>query len=50
MLGLGLIETGASGSAKLVKPGIERLPIGADAGVADEAFFGISFGHILRQT
>ena len=29
---------------------IEHLPVGADAGIADEAFFGISFGHILWQT
>jgi len=29
---------------------IEHLPVGADAGIADEAFFGISFGHTLRQT
>ena len=34
----------------LVKLRVERLPIGADAGIADKAFFGISFGHILRQT
>ena len=39
----------ASGSAKLVKLRVEGLPIGADAGIADEAFFGISFGHNLRQ-
>jgi hypothetical protein len=23
------------------------LPVGADAGIADEPFFGVSFGHIL---
>ena len=26
---------------------VERLPVGADAGIADEPFFGMSFGHIL---
>jgi hypothetical protein len=25
------------------------LPHGADAGIADKAFFRVSFGHILRQ-
>ena len=43
------IPAAASGGAKLVKLGIECLPIGADAGVADEVFFGMSFSHILRQ-
>jgi hypothetical protein len=43
------VPAAASGSAKLVKLGIERLPIGADAGIADKVFFGVSFGHILRQ-
>src|SRR3982750_4883077 len=28
---------------------IEHLPVGADAGIAEEAFFGVSFGHTLRQ-
>jgi hypothetical protein len=40
----------ASGGAKLVELGVEGLPVGADPGVADEAFFEVSFGHILRQT
>jgi len=43
------VAAAASGGAKLVKLGIERLPIGADAGVANEMFFDISFSHILRQ-
>jgi hypothetical protein len=43
------VPAAASGSAKLVKLRVERLPIGADAGVADEVFFGVTFGHILRQ-
>ena len=37
----------ASGPAKLVKPAVEGLPVGADAGMADKAFFRLSFGHIL---
>ena len=44
------VPAAASGGAQLLKLRVERLPVGADAGVADEAFFGISFGHILRQT
>jgi hypothetical protein len=36
-------------AAQLLKLSVERLPVGADAGVADEAFFRISFRHILRQ-
>ena len=50
------VPAAASGGAKLVKLAVERLPVGADARVADEpffarvadeAFFGLSFGHIL---
>jgi MFS family permease len=26
---------------------VEGLPVGADAGIAEEPFFGVSFGHIL---
>ena len=44
------VPAAASGGAELVKLRVEGLPIGADAGVADEVIFGISFGHILRQT
>jgi len=33
--------------AKLVKLAVEGLPVGRDAGIADEPFFGASFGHIL---
>jgi hypothetical protein len=39
----------ASGFAKLLKLAVEGLPHGADAGIADKAFFRVSFGHILRQ-
>ncbi len=35
--------------AKLGDLVVERLPVGADMGIVDEAFFGISFGHTLRQ-
>jgi hypothetical protein len=37
----------ASCRAKLLKLAVERLPIGRDAGIADKAFFKVSFGHIL---
>ena len=40
----------ASRPAQLVKLGVERLAVGADAGIADEAVLGVSFGHILGQT
>jgi hypothetical protein len=39
----------ASGGAKLLKLAVEGLAYGADAGIADEPFFGMSFGHILRK-
>ena len=40
----------ASSSAKLLlKLRVKRLPVSRDTGVADEAFFGISFGHTLRR-
>src|SRR4051812_38082236 len=29
---------------------VEHPPVGADAGIADEAFFGISFGHIFPDS
>jgi hypothetical protein len=31
----------------LNKLGVERLAVGADAGIADEPFFGMSFDHNL---
>src|SRR5262249_44783325 len=37
----------ASGGAKLLKLRVKGLPVGADVGIADKAFFGVSFGHIL---
>src|SRR4051794_28901805 len=44
------VPVSASGGAELVELGVERLPVGTDAGISDEAVFGISSGHILRQT
>jgi len=41
------IPAAASGLAKLLKLAVEGLPVGADAGIADKAFFGVSFVHIL---
>ena len=38
-----------SGGAQLLKLRVEGLPVGADAGVADEAFFGVRFDHYLRE-
>jgi hypothetical protein len=43
------VAAAASGGAKLVKLGVQGLPVGAHARVAHEAFFGVSFGHILRE-
>jgi hypothetical protein len=40
------VSAGASGGAKLLKLGVEGLPVGADAGISDEAL-EVSFGHIL---
>jgi hypothetical protein len=34
------VPAAASGGAKLLKLAVEGLPIGADAGIADEPFFG----------
>jgi len=39
-----------SGCAQLFKLVVERLPVGADAGIADKTWFAMSFGHFLRQT
>jgi len=41
------VAAAASGLTKLLKLAVEGLPVGADAGIADEAFFGVSFAHIL---
>ena len=44
------VAVAASGGTKLLKLRVERLPVGQDAAVADEAFLGVNFGYILRQT
>ena len=44
------VPAAASGGAQLLKLSVEGLPVGRDAGVADKAFFGISFDPILWQT
>jgi len=41
------IAAAASGLAKLVKLRVKGLPVCRYAGLADEAFFSMSFGHIL---
>ncbi len=50
----GRSSTAASGGAQLLKLGVEGLPIGADAGIADEAVFRglvsvISYGQTLTH-
>jgi hypothetical protein len=40
------LQPAARSCAKLA---LERLPTGGYAGIADEPFFRVSFGHILRQ-
>ena len=37
-------------AAKLPKLGVERLPVGADAGIADQAVFGVTSGPILCKS
>ena len=41
------VPAAASGIAKLLKLSVERLPVGRDAGIADEPFFEMSLGHTL---
>jgi hypothetical protein len=41
------VPAAASGLAKLLKLAVEGLPVGADAGFAEEPFFGVSIVHIL---
>jgi hypothetical protein len=43
------VAVAASGSAQLLRLHVEGLSVGADAGTADGALFGASFGHNLRQ-
>ena len=43
------VNIGAARAAKLLKLGVERLPVGADAGIAETAVLRMSFGYILRQ-
>jgi hypothetical protein len=42
------VNLGASFGAKLHKLRVERLAVGADAGIAKASVFGVRFGHILR--
>jgi hypothetical protein len=44
------VPVGASGGAKLLKLGIERLAVGADAGIAETVILQVCFGHISRHT
>jgi hypothetical protein len=42
------VPAAASGCAQLFKLIVEGLPVGADAGIADKAWFAVSSHHILR--
>jgi hypothetical protein len=44
------VPAAASDTASLLKLNVERLPVGADAGIADESFFGATFEHNLRES
>jgi hypothetical protein len=39
----------ASFGAQLLKLGVEGLPVGADAGVAEATVLRVSFRHVLRE-
>jgi hypothetical protein len=41
------VNLGAARAAQLLKLGVERLPVGADAGVPETAVLRVSFDHIL---
>ena len=43
------VNLGATRAAKLLKLGVEGLPVGAHAGVAETAVLWTSFSHILRE-
>ena len=43
------VPAAASGGLELVKLAVEGLPVGRDAGIADQRLFGNCFSHILRQ-
>ena len=44
-----IICFGASRTPKLLKLGVEGLPVGADAGIAEAAVLQVCFSHILRE-
>jgi hypothetical protein len=41
------VPAAASGGSKLLKLAVEGLPVGGNAGIADDAFLRMRFGHIL---
>jgi hypothetical protein len=43
------VNLGAARAAKLLKLGVERLPVGADAGIAEAAVLRVRSGHNLRE-
>jgi hypothetical protein len=43
------VNLGATRAAQLLKLGVERLAVGADAGIAKMAVLRFIFGHILRE-
>jgi hypothetical protein len=44
------VNLAATSGAQLLKLGVERLPVGADANITEKAILRVSFGHILRKT
>jgi hypothetical protein len=43
------VNPGSSFGAQLLKLGVERLAVGADAGIAEAAVLRVCSGHILRE-
>ena len=43
------VNLGTARAAQLRKLGVEGLPVGTDAGIADASVFRVSSGHILRE-
>jgi hypothetical protein len=43
------VNLGASRATKLLKLSVERLPVSADAGIAEMAVLRVRFSHILRE-
>jgi hypothetical protein len=44
------VAAAASRRPQLLNLAVEGLPVGGYSGIADKAFFWVSFGHMLGQT